>query len=75
MKHPTIMVSLIKRKMDRPSNPMKKTTSKFVRNFQATLINQKWTTDVTEFKIPERKVYLSPIMIISYDISIHPNFN
>ena len=52
----------------------------FVREFDTTGPNQKWTTDVSEFKISEGKVYLSPIMdmydrsIISFDISTSPNF-
>lgn len=52
----------------------------FVREFDTTGPNQKWTTDLSEFKISEGKVYLSPIMdmydpsIISFDISTSPNF-
>ena len=52
----------------------------FKRDFSTTRPNQKWTTDVSMFKISEGKLYLSPIMdmydssIISYDISINPNF-
>jgi len=51
------------------------------RNFNADKPNQKWTTDVTEVKIKEKKIYLSPILdmfnseIISYSISYSPNFN
>lgn len=51
------------------------------RNFSTTAPNQKWTTDVSMFKISEGKLYLSPIMdmydgsIISYDISITADFN
>lgn len=50
-----------------------------VRDFKTTGPNQKWTTDVTEFKLPYGKLYLSPILdmydssIISFDISISPN--
>ena len=50
------------------------------RNFTTTAPNQKWTTDVSMFKISAGKLYLSPIMdmydhsIISYDISINPDF-
>ena len=50
-----------------------------VRNFTTTGPNQKWTTDVSEFKAEEGKIYLSPILdmydgsIISYDVSEHPN--
>ena len=49
------------------------------RDFVATAPNQKWTTDVTEVKIKDRKIYLSPILdmfngeIISYTISYHPD--
>lgn len=51
-----------------------------VRDFSTTKPNEKWTTDVSEFKCGEGKLYLSPILdmydssIISYDISNHPNF-
>ena len=45
------------------------------RDFIATAPNQKWTTDITEVKIKDKKIYLSPILdmfngeIISYTIS------
>lgn len=32
------------------------------RNFTASAPNQKWVTDITEFRIGEQKVYLSPVM-------------
>ncbi|MEX5485521.1 DDE-type integrase/transposase/recombinase [Proteus mirabilis] len=32
------------------------------RNFTASKPNEKWSTDVTEFKVNEQKVYLSPII-------------
>jgi transposase InsO family protein/transposase-like protein len=32
------------------------------RNFRASLPNQKWLTDITEFHIPAGKVYLSPLI-------------
>lgn len=32
------------------------------RDFTATGLNQKWVTDVTEFRVGERKLYLSPVM-------------
>ena len=41
--------------------------------------SEKLTTDVTEFKIGDEKVYLSPVMdmfnreIISYSLSTNPN--
>ena len=50
------------------------------RNFYASLPNQKWTTDVSQFSFTWGKCYLSPIMdmfnneIISYDLSTSPNF-
>ncbi len=56
-----------------------KTTYK--RDFNTSKPNEKWTTDVTEFKAPGGKLYLSPIMdmhdgsIISYDISVNPDFS
>ena len=49
------------------------------RDFSATAPNQKWTTDVTEVKIKDKKIYLSPILdmfngeIISYTISNSPD--
>lgn len=50
------------------------------RNFKANALNEKWLTDVTEFKCDEGKLYLSPIKdlfnneIISYTLSRSPNF-
>uniref|UniRef100_UPI0035C941BA DDE-type integrase/transposase/recombinase n=1 Tax=Escherichia coli TaxID=562 RepID=UPI0035C941BA len=32
------------------------------RNFDAKRPNEKWVTDVTEFKVNGKKLYLSPIM-------------
>lgn len=52
----------------------------YVRDFDTKGPNEKWTTDVSEFKVDGKKVYLSPILdmfdgsIISYDISLSPNF-
>lgn len=49
------------------------------REFSSPAPNQKWVTDVTEFKIEDRKVYLSPVLdlfdrsIISYAVSESPN--
>jgi len=49
------------------------------RNFLASAPDQKWTTDVTQVKIKERKMYLSPILdmfngeIVSYTISDSPD--
>lgn len=39
------------------------------RNFLADAPNCKWVTDVTEFRVGERKIYLSPVMDL-YDHSI-----
>ena len=44
------------------------------REFTAEKPNQKWVTDVTEFKVKEQKVYLSPIIdlfnqeVVSYEV-------
>lgn len=52
----------------------------YERDFSTIMCNPKWTTDVSEFHIAAGKLYLSPILdmhnkeIISYDISISPNF-
>ena len=49
------------------------------RDFHSDKPNQKWTIDVTEVKIHDRKTYLSPILdmyygkIITYGISDHPD--
>lgn len=51
------------------------------RDFTSTRPNQKWTTDVSQFNFSWGKCYLSPILdmyngeIISYNLSLHPNFN
>lgn len=48
------------------------------RNFIAQRPNQKWVTDVTEFKVAEQKVYLSPVMdlyngeIVAYEVAGRP---
>ena len=49
------------------------------REFEAATPNQKWVTDVTEFSVGDRKLYLSTVMdlfdrqIISYSIGLSPN--
>ena len=49
------------------------------REFDADAPNQKWVTDVTEFSVGDRKLYLSPVMdlfdrqIISYSLGSSPN--
>lgn len=50
------------------------------RNFKADKPFEKWATDITEFKVGGRKLYLSPIIdlfngeIMSYKLSESPNF-
>lgn len=50
------------------------------RDFQATEPNQKWVTDVTEFKINGQKFYFSAVLdlfnreIVGYEVSKSPNF-
>ena len=51
------------------------------RDFKATKPNEKWVTDITEFKIHNEKLYLSPIVdlyngeVVSYNISKRPMFS
>lgn len=51
------------------------------RNFVAQRPNQKWVTDVTEFKLGSKKLYLSPVMdlyngeIIAYQTATRPCFD
>lgn len=50
------------------------------REFNAEEPNKKWVTDVTEFKVHNEKLYLSPIVdlfngeVISFNLSRHPVF-
>ena len=50
------------------------------RNFKAVAPNQKWVTDITEFNVSGKKLYLSPIIdlfnqeIISYELTERPVF-
>jgi putative transposase len=50
------------------------------RRFQAEKPNQKWATDVTEFKVRGEKIYLSPVLdlyngeIVAYEIQRQPSF-
>ena len=50
------------------------------RNFKAAQPNEKWATDITEFKVAGKKLYLSTVIdlfnaeIISYEISSRPIF-
>ena len=65
--------SVIRRKKNtyKPSKPETVAENILARDFAATRPNEKWATDVTEFKIPEtsRKLYLSAIIDL-YDRSI-----
>lgn len=53
-----------KKKKYNPSKPEETAENKLARDFYAAAPNQKWATDVTEFKIPEtgKKLYLSAIL-------------
>ena len=67
---------LLDKKIDSETNRVK-----YIRNFTTNRPNQKWTTDVSEFRISSGKIYLSPILdmydgsIVSYDISTKANFD
>ena len=49
------------------------------RDFQSPAPNEKWLTDITEFPVPDGKVYLSPMidcfdgLVVSWSISASPN--
>jgi len=51
------------------------------RNFKALAPNQKWATDITEFNVSGKKLYLSPIIdlfnqeVISYELKERPVFD
>ncbi|PGA94395.1 IS3 family transposase [Bacillus toyonensis] len=51
------------------------------RNFQAKKPNEKWVTDITEFKVLGEKLYMSPLLdlfngeIITYTISSKPTYS
>lgn len=56
----------------------KKAPNLLARDFHASRPNIKWVTDVTEFKVQGRKLYLSPVMdlfngeILAYELSDRP---
>ncbi len=58
----------------------KKHQTEYVRDFSTSSVNEKWTTDVSEFHIAAGKLYLSPILdmhnreIVSYNISRNPDY-
>lgn len=51
------------------------------RQFGAERLNQKWVTDITEFKVGDKKLYLSPVLdlyngeIIAYEMAQRPLFD
>lgn len=51
------------------------------RDFSASAPNEKWVTDVTEFKVGDKKLYFSPIKdlfngeIVSYELSLRPTLD
>jgi len=51
------------------------------RDFTATVLNQKWVTDVTEFHVRQEKLYFSPLMdlanreVIAYNFATRPKFS
>ena len=58
----------------------KKHRTEYIRDFSTSNVNEKWTTDVSEFHIAAGKLYLSPILdmynreIVSYNISRSPSY-
>ena len=58
----------------------KRHRAEYIRDFSTTDVNEKWTTDISEFHIAAGKLYLSPILdmhnreIISYNISKSPGY-
>ena len=61
-------------------NIFKIVKNKLKRNFEAKRPNKRWLTDITEFKVADTKLYLSPILdcynneIVSYTLSRRPVF-
>ena len=62
-----------KKKKYNTSKPEETAENKLARDFYATAPNQKWATDVTEFKIPEtgKKLNLSAILNSMIGIQLH----
>ena len=71
----TVDNKLLHRRVD-----TKKHKTEYIRDFSTSDVNEKWTTDVSEFHIAAGKLYLSPILdmhnreIVSYSISKHPGY-
>ena len=71
----TVDNKLLHRRVD-----TKKHKTEYIRDFSTSDVNEKWTTDVSEFHIAAGKLYLSPILdmhnreIVSYNISRSPGY-
>jgi len=71
----TVDNKLLHRRVD-----TKKHRTEYIRDFSTSDVNEKWTTDVSEFHIAAGKLYLSPILdmhnreIVSYNISRSPGY-
>ena len=80
--HSLGLKSLIRRKryISYKSDTDQAVPNLFKQDFTAEKPCLKWATDVTEFKVRDKKIYLSPVIelfngeIISYNISDTPNF-
>ena len=72
----TVKNLLLDKKVDEEKH---KTT--YTQNFSTTSVNQKWTTDISEFHIAAGKLYLSPVLdmhnneIVGFDISKTPDYS
>lgn len=72
----TVKNLLIHREVDEENHK-----TRYVRDFNTSKPNEKWSTDVSEFHIAAGKLYLSPILdmysdeIIAYDVSVSPDFS
>lgn len=60
--------------------PGRITANKMARKFTAEQPNEKWVTDVTEFKVAGQKLYLSPVLdlyngeIVAYQVDTSPHY-
>lgn len=71
----TVKNLLIHREVDEENHK-----TRYVRDFNTSKPNEKWSTDVSEFHISAGKLYLAPILdmnndeIVAHDISVSPDF-